>query len=328
MSTASKQVLLREIETALGGILTAGTVTEAMTVISEQLSVFNVEIEDDTGSDSESSELLQAYLEAKQIEGRSGGTINRYRREIQRLYDELRIPVRKISVFHLRKYLSDEKARGLSDSTLDGIRQVFSAYFGWLQKEGLLRENPTVNLGKIKSVKKVRRPYSEVDLEKLRETCSTDRDRAIMALLLSTGCRISEVCRLNRDSIDFDRGEILVLGKGNKERTVFIDDVAVMLVKRYLDSRSDTEEALFVGKGTSRLHPGGVRFMLKGLAQKAGVDNVHPHRFRRTLATNLIDHGMAIQEVAAILGHDKLDTTMKYVYLDKNNVKNAYRRFA
>lgn len=220
MSTASKQVLLREIETALGGILTAGTVTEAMTVISEQLSVFNVEIEDDTGSDSESSELLQAYLEAKQIEGRSGGTINRYRREIQRLYDELRIPVRKISVFHLRKYLSDEKARGLSDSTLDGIRQVFSAYFGWLQKEGLLRENPTVNLGKIKSVKKVRRPYSEVDLEKLRETCSTDRDRAIMALLLSTGCRISEVCRLNRDSIDFDRGEILVLGKGNKERTL------------------------------------------------------------------------------------------------------------
>lgn len=211
---------------------------------------------------------------------------------------------------------------------MDGVRQVFSAYFGWLQKEGLLRENPTVNLGKIKSVKKVRRPYSEVDLEKLKESCRSDRDRAIMALLLSTGCRISEVCRLNRDSIDFDRGEILVLGKGNKERTVFIDEVAAMLVKRYLESRTDTEEALFIGKGTSRLHPGGVRFMLKSIAKEAGVENVHPHRFRRTLATSLIDHGMAIQEVAAILGHDKLDTTMKYVYLDKNNIKSAYRRFA
>lgn len=328
MSTASKQMLLRDIEGVLGDFLTAHDLTAAMSAVSEQLSAFDVEQSDETVNDAESQELLIAFLDAKRIEGRSDGTLARYKRAIELLYQSLNVPIRKISVFHLRKYLADEKARGLSDSTLDGVRQIFSSYFGWLQKEGLLRENPTANLGAIKSVKKVRKPYSTVDIERLKECCSCDRDRAIVSILLSTGCRISEVCALNRDSIDFASAEILVLGKGNKERTVFLDEVAIMLIKRYLDSRTDSDEALFIGKGTHRLHPGGVRFMLKTIAAKAGVENVHPHRFRRTLATNLIDHGMAIQEVASILGHDKLDTTMTYVYLDKNNVKNAYRKFA
>lgn len=328
MSTASTQVLLKNIENVLEDYLTAHDVTAAMSAIAGHFSVFNVEQLEDTTNDAESLELLNAYIEAKRIEGRSNNTLSRYRRMIERLYDAVKVPIRQISVFHLRKYLSDEKAKGLSDSTLDGMRQIFSAYFGWLQKEGLIRENPTTNLGAIKCTKKVRKPYSAVDIERIKECCSCDRDKAIVSLLLSTGCRISEVCALNRNSIDFANAEILVLGKGNKERTVFLDDVAIMLIKRYIDSRTDSDEALFVGKGTHRLHPGGVRFMLKTIAKKAGVENVHPHRFRRTLATNLIDHGMAIQEVASILGHDKLDTTMAYVYLDKNNVKNAYRKFA
>lgn len=328
MSTASTQVLLKNIENVLENYLTAHDVTVAMSAIAGHFSVFKVEQLEDTANDAESLELLNAYIEAKRIEGRSNNTLSRYRRMIERLYDAVKVPIRQISVFHLRKYLSDEKAKGLSDSTLDGMRQIFSAYFGWLQKEGLIRENPTTNLGAIKCTKKVRKPYSTVDIERIKECCSCDRDKAIVSLLLSTGCRISEVCALNRNSIDFANAEILVLGKGNKERTVFLDDVAIMLIKRYIDSRTDSDEALFVGKGTHRLHPGGVRFMLKTIAKKAGVENVHPHRFRRTLATNLIDHGMAIQEVASILGHDKLDTTMAYVYLDKNNIKNAYRKFA
>ena len=328
MSTASTQVLLKNIENVLEGYLTAHDVTAAMSAIAGHFSVFKVEQLEDTTNDAESLELLNAYIEAKRIEGRSNNTLSRYRRMIERLYDAVKVPIRQISVFHLRKYLSDEKAKGLSDSTLDGMRQIFSAYFGWLQKEGLIRENPTTNLGAIKYTKKVRKPYSTVDIERIKECCSCDRDKAIISLLLSTGCRISEVCALNRNSIDFANAEILVLGKGNKERTVFLDDVAIMLIKRYIDSRTDSDEALFVGKGTHRLHPGGVRFMLKTIAKKAGVENVNPHRFRRTLATNLIDHGMAIQEVASILGHDKLDTTMAYVYLDKNNIKNAYRKFA
>ena len=166
------------------------------------------------------------------------------------------------------------------------------------------------------------------DFEHLKENCTTLRDRAIISLLLSTGCRISEICGLNRDSIDFANLECVVLGKGNKQRTVFIDEVTAMLVKRYLFSREDRHEALFVGKGSSRLTPGAIRLMLNKIADVAGVTHVHPHRFRRTLATNLVDHGMPIQEVANILGHEKLETTMKYVYVNKTNVKNDYRKYA
>ena len=146
--------------------------------------------------------------------------------------------------------------------------------------------------------------------------------------MYATGCRISEVCGLNRGDIDFTNRQCVVIGKGDKERTVYMDDVSTMLLQRYLKSRIDDCEALFIGKGTERMTPGGIRTMLKKLALKANVENVHPHRFRRTLATTLIKHGMSIEEVAQILGHEKIDTTMKYIYIDQSNVKNSYTRQA
>lgn len=203
-----------------------------------------------------------------------------------------------------------------------------SSFFGWLQKEGLIPANPCANLGAIKCAKVVREPYSATDIERLKEACSSLRDRAIIMFLLSSGCRISEVCGLNRNDIDMASAECTVLGKGNKERVVYLDSVALMLLRRYLASRKDAHNALFVGLRGERLQPGGVRAMLKQLEAKTGVPNVHPHRFRRTLATNLIARGMPIQEVAAILGHDKLDTTMKYVYLEKSNIKNSFAKYA
>lgn len=158
--------------------------------------------------------------------------------------------------------------------------------------------------------------------------CKTIRDRAILAFMLSTGCRISEMCQLNRDDVDLNTMECRVLGKGNKERIVFLDQVAAMLLREYLAQRKDDSPALFVGRLTNRLSPNGVRKMLSNISSASTVDHVHPHKFRRTLATSLIRHGMPIQEVAAILGHDKLDTTMQYVVLDKTDVKNSYRRYA
>ena len=155
-----------------------------------------------------------------------------------------------------------------------------------------------------------------------------DRDKAIVCLLLSTGCRISELCALNRGDVDFQNKQCAVLGKGNKERTVYLDSVASMILKRYLKSRTDFSQALFVGKGTERLTPGGVRFMMKTLEEDSGVENVHPHRFRRTLATNLLNRGMPIQEVAKILGHEKLDTTMMYAFVDEQNVKASYCKYS
>ena len=327
MSIATKQVLLKDTEKRLGEYFTVNDVNRIMEVLTEILSAYEVEQVVDTSTDSESEEFLKAFLDAKRIEGKSEKTIKRYEYVIKRMYDAIKVPIRKISVFHLRSYFTAEKQRGVSDSTLDGTRQIFSAYFGWLQKEGLLTQNPTINLNTIKSVKKVRKPYSAVDIEKLKECCECDRDKAIIAVMLSTGCRISEICGMNRDDVNLVTHEILVLGKGNKERTVFIDDVTVMLIKRYLDSRHDDHEALFIGKRRTRFTPSGIQKMLNKVAELADVDNAHPHRFRRTLATNLIDHGMPIQEVASILGHEKLDTTMKYVYINKSNIKNSYNKY-
>lgn len=327
MSIADKQSLMHDTEMRIALFLTGENVSKVMQVLSENMSVFDIERIGTDISDAESEELLQTYLNAKRLEGRSEKTLDRYNYIIRRMYEELNTPISKISVFHLRNYLSAEKARGISDSTLDGIRQVLSAYFGWLQKECLITSNPTINLNPIKSVKKVRKPYTAMDIEKLKECCESSRDKAIISILLSTGCRISEICSLNRSDVDLVNKEIIVLGKGNKERTVFIDDVTVMMLQRYLDDRNDDCEALFIGKGTERLKPGGIRKLLHNVADKAGVEDTHPHRFRRTLATNLIDHGMPIQEVASILGHEKLDTTMKYVYLSKNNVKNSYNKY-
>ena len=202
------------------------------------------------------------------------------------------------------------------------------SFFGWLWREGLIEKNPCGNIATIKCKKVIRKPYTPEEVERLKESCLTLRDKTIICVLLSTGCRISEVCNLNRDDIDFQRLECKVLGKGNKERTVYIDSVTAMMLKRYILTRDDITQALFTGKGTQRLTPHGVRKMLTGVGERAEVENVHPHRFRRTLATNLINRGMPIQEVAAVLGHDKIDTTLKYIYIEDENVKSAYRKFA
>ena len=329
MSIASRTQLMRELSNVVGHYVNADRMDEIMAAISEKIGRFSIEQDgEQTGSDSETEDLLRAFLSAKEVEGRSQKTIARYEYICKRALRQIGAPIREISVYHLRKYLADEKARGIADSTLDGIREVLSSLFGWLHKEGLIRTDPTGNLGTIKVLKKVRKPYSQTDIEKLKECCKTSRDKAIVCILLSTGCRISEICGLDRDSLDFVNKEVTVLGKGNKERTVFLDDVCIMCLTRYLNERTDDNPALFIGKRHERLEPGGVREMLRVLANKAGVENVHPHRFRRTLATNLIDHGMELQNVSQILGHERLDTTMKYIYTSKGELKNQYRKYA
>lgn len=326
MSMQDKTLFLRQLETALSTTLTASDMSRTLTAVADTLEHFDIAKLAD--SDGEQDDLLQAYLAAMEIQGRSKNTMNRYVYIIKRMMAAVKVTTRHITVYHLRKYLMDEKARGVGDRTLEGYRQIFSSYFNWLQRESLIVQNPTANLGAIKCQKKLKQAYSDIDIEKLMLECDNLRDRAIIRFLMSTGCRISEMVQLNRDDIDFASLECTVLGKGNKERTVYLDSVAGMTIRQYLEGRRDNEPALFIGKGTERLHPGGVRLMLNNLSAKAGVENVHPHKFRRTLATNLIKHGMPIQEVAAILGHDKLDTTMQYVVLDKTQVRSSYSKFA
>lgn len=328
MSIAAKTVLMKSIEEQLSDTLTVSQLNSVMGTVSSRLEEYEVEHSESGGMNAGSEEMLSAFLAAKEIEGRSERTIERYRYVLNRMLSAIPAPVSKINVFHLRKYLMDLKAAGNAERTLDGYRNIFNSFFGWLTNEGLIARNPAVNIAAIKSVKKVRLPFSDVDIALMNESCESERDTAIVFFLLATGCRISEVCALNRADVDLKNMECTVFGKGAKERTVYLNEVAAFMLNRYLYSRADSSPALFVGKGTERMTPGGIRFMLKSLEKKSGVENIHPHRFRRTLATTLINHGMPIQEVAAILGHDKIDTTMKYVFIAKENVRNSYRKFA
>lgn len=326
MAIEAKAVLLNRFESTLSGMLTANQMNDVLSALSDEL--VNYQVLQSENVDELPDDFLDAFLSAKEIEGRSVKTLDRYKYIISKFNAATNIPTREITVFHIRRYLTDMKTRGLSDSTLEGIREVFSSYFNWLQRENLIKNNPCANLGAIKCQKKVKLAYSEIDLELLKLHCKRVRDKAIICFLLSTGCRISEMTQLNRNDVDLKNRECKVLGKGNKERIVYIDSVTAMTINEYLKNRTDDSPALFAGKGTERLKPHGIRQMLKNLQDAAHIETtVHPHRFRRTLATNLIHRGMPIQEVAKILGHEKLDTTMKYICINDNDIKYSYNKY-
>lgn len=241
----------------------------------------------------------------------------------------LKKPLQEVTTYDLRFYLSMCRQKNhVSNRTLDGMRRCLSSFFGWLSAEGLIGRNPCAALSQIKYKKTVKKPFSATDLEKLRKACESIRDLALVDFLYSTGCRVSEVSKLDISDIDFERMECTVLGKGNKERIVYLSPVATMHLQEYLAERKDVSNALFTGKGGKRLEKNGIEVVVKKLGKVAKVENAHPHRFRRTLATNLLDRGMNIQDVAAILGHADLKTTQIYCYISQSNVKAAYNKYA
>lgn len=282
-----------------------------------------------TVSDNSADGLLRRFVATKRIEGVADSTLRRYADENGKLIQFLQKPLYEVTTYDLRFYLSYKRQQGkVSNRTLDGIRRCYSSFFTWLSAEGLIGRNPCSALSQIKYRKTVKKPYSATELEKLRKACETIRDLALIDFLYCSGCRVSEVSRLDITDVDFDRMEVVVLGKGNKERTVYLSEVAAMHLQEYLSSRNNSSEALFVGRGNRRLSKNGIEALLKRLGKLAGVYNVHPHRYRRTLATNLLDRGMNIQDVAAILGHADLKTTQIYCYISQANVQAAYRKYA
>ena len=306
--------------------MTADTMEKVISILSDVMEGYDFRVKEWGGE--EKDDLLECFLDAMGVQGRSEKTIARYRYVITKMMESVKVPTRQITVYHLRKYITEMKERGRQDSTMESVRQVFSSYFNWLQRESLIDKNPVANLGAIKCQKKVKKTYSDMDIENLRRSCTNVRDRAILEVLRSTGCRISEVVGMNRDSLNLAGLQCVVHGKGNKDRVAYIDKVAAMFLRAYLEGRTDADPALFVNRFERRFNADGVREMLLRLAGRAGVDHVHPHKFRRTLATELARRGMPIQEVARILGHEKIDTTMKYVVLNDDDVKHDYRRYA
>lgn len=278
--------------------------------------------------ETESQQIISIYLATKKLEGRSPKTLQSYGRRLSELLDIVGKPVTEMNVYDLRMYLAKKQMDGCSERTVSGYRSVLVSFFNWAYAERMIPDNPCLNLGIIKYKREVKKPFSKVELEKLREHCGCIRNRAIIETLLATGCRISELTGIKVNDIDFDNMEIKVLGKGNKERMVYIDPVTVMWIKKYLDSKKTSTEYLFTAKGREQFTAGGIRFMLKKIESLCGVENVHPHRFRRTMATTLIERGMSIQEVAAILGHENINTTMTYVYMNDQRVKAAYQKWS
>ena len=310
-----REMIIQEVMAALQGRAAPETINTVQDVLVIELNKYEVQerCTDLTVTDTSAEGQLRKYIATKRIEGKAESTLRRYYEENLKVINYFRKPLREITTYDLRFYLSLRRQQGgVSNRTLDGMRRCYSSFFSWLTAEGLIG----------------RKPYSAVELEKLRAACGNARDLALVDFLYSTGCRVSEVSRLDITDVDLDSGECLVVGKGNKERLVYLTDVAGMHLKTYLDTRKDVGNALFTGKGSSRIKKSGIEAILRRLGKAAGVENVHPHRFRRTLATNLLDRGMNIQDMAAILGHADLKTTQIYCYISQQNVKTAYKKFA
>ena len=275
-------------------------------------------------------ELLSMFLSAKRVEGCSDKTLRYYETSLRRLFAEVETHVTHTTTEALRSYLSDYQQRTqCSKANIDNIRRILSSFFAWLEDENYILKSPVRRIHKIRSNKTVKETYTDEALETMRDECGSLRDLAMIDLLASTGMRVGELVRLNIEDIDFENRECVVFGKGSKERPVYFDARTKLHLKNYLDSRNDTNPALFVSMLSphKRLEISGVELRLRKLGRRLGIAKVHPHKFRRTLATRAIDKGMPIEQVQCLLGHAKIDTTMQYAMVNQNNVKISHRKY-
>lgn len=275
-------------------------------------------------------ELIDKFIASKEIEGCSKRTIQYYKSTLVMLENRTDIHFTHMTTDHLRTYLTDyQKINNCSKVSIDNIRRNLSSFFSWLEEENYILKSPMKRIHKIKTDKVIKETLSDESLECLRDSCDNLRDLAIIDLLASTGMRVGELVNINIEDIDFENRECVVFGKGNKERPVYFDARTKIHLKNYLKSRTDDNPALFVSldKPFNRLQISGVEIRLRNLGRRLGIHRVHPHKFRRTVATRAIDKGMPIEQVQSLLGHSQIDTTMHYAMVNQNNVKESHRKF-
>ncbi len=274
--------------------------------------------------------LLQAFLTAKGVEGCSPKTLQYYEDTLARVLATIDKPIAAIESDDLRQYLNDyEITRHTSKVTIDNIRRIMSSFFSWLEDEDYIVKSPVRRIHRVKTAQVAKETLTDEELETLRDACKNKRDLALVDLLASTGMRIGELVRLDVADVNMQERECIVTGKGNKQRPVYFDARAKLHLTEYLETRADSDPALFVSLDSSanRVTVGGMELRLRNLGKKAGVSRVHPHKFRRTLATHAIDKGMPIEQVQKLLGHAKIDTTMHYAMVNQSNVKASHRRY-
>lgn len=273
---------------------------------------------------------LDMFLTAKQIEGCSDRTIEYYRSTIKTMLDKVEIPVRKMTTEILRDYLSQyQRINNCSKVTIDNIRRNLSSFFSWLEEEDYILKSPIRRIHKVKTKKVVKEIISDENMEILRDGCCEMRDLAIIDMLASTGIRVGELVNLDIVDLNFEERECVVYGKGDKERRVYFDARTKLHIQKYIEGRNDDNPALFVSLNApyQRLQISGVEIRLRELGRQLQICNVHPHKFRRTMATKAIDKGMPIEQVQKLLGHQQIDTTMQYAMVNQSNVKSSHRRY-
>lgn len=288
------------------------------------------ELSNDVFEDIDSKDILQRFIDTKKLEGCSPKTLIQYRRAIEKLINDIKKNIRTVTTDELREYLTNYyQNSNCSKVSIDNMRRIFSSFFNWLEDENYILKSPVRRIHKIKSMAPVKEVYSDDEMELLRDNCVNIRDLALIDLLASTGMRIGELVRLNRDDIDFYERECIVLGKGDKERIVYFDVRTKLHLQEYLNSRQDDNAALFVSLRAphTRLTINGIEFLVRRLGKSVGIKKCHPHKFRRTMATMAIDKGMPIEQVQKLLGHEKIDTTLHYAMVKQSNVKNAHRKY-
>jgi site-specific recombinase XerD len=327
-----KDRLITEVQASMALVLNPAQQEELRQVLTYHL--HNVEITERKVPNPQETAgnggLLEVFIAAKRVEGCSEKSLKYYDATIRRMVDSIKKPMREITTDDLRVYLADyQKVRNSSKVTIDNMRRIFSSFFGWLEDEDYILKSPVRRIHKIKADKTIKDTFSDEGLEMLRDACEEVRDLAMIDLLASTGMRVGELVGLNREDINFHERECVVFGKGSTERLVYFDARTKIHLQNYLDGRDDDNPALFVSLTLprERLLIGGVETRLREIGKRADLQKVHPHKFRRTLATRAIDKGMPIEQVQRLLGHVKIDTTMTYAMVNQTNVKNSHRKF-
>jgi len=322
--------LIRSIELSLSSVLEVETLNEVTNKIICVLS--NYEITERCTEiipfDDTNTRIIKRYAACLNIDGKSKKTIYAYTREIKKFSAFIGKPLPEVGVYDIRYYLATEKQRGVSDRSLENTRSYLAAFYQWMTNEELIPKNPCLCIKPIKYLDKQRLPFSSIEMDKLRHACKTPRERALIEMLATSGVRVSELSGMNVEDIDFSTLAVIVHnGKGGKERTTYINDVARSHVQKYLLSRHDTNTCLICNNIGGRIKPDSIRILLKTIGERAGVDNVHPHRFRRTFATGLAARGMAVQEIQKLLGHTNVNTTLQYVSTDNMKVRASYNQY-
>ena len=326
-----KQILIEEIYKRIKGYIKKGRNEDVIYELNNSLNNIRlIEDEKNNITPKTNNEALNLFISSKRIEGCSEKSMKYYSNTLIKMFKIINKVYFMILTEDIRVFLSNySENQNISKVTIDNVRRVISSFFTWLEVENYIVKSPARRIHKVKITKTIKEVYSDETIELIKQNTTNKRDLAIVDLLISTGIRVGELVKINILDIDFENRECIVLGKGNKQRKVYFDAKTKIHIKQYLKTRNDDNEALFVSlmKPFKRLEISGVEILLRKIGKKIGVEKVHPHKFRRTLATKAIDKGMPIEQVQHLLGHSKIDTTLEYAIVDDTNVKLSHKKF-